>query len=111
MEPSPDRTDPGPRGLEQGSPGTSLLSKLEREELESRHRSAIRREKRHLFWMVLGISPAAVIPALGLLREGSLGLLVLLGVLVTVSQWASWTKASREAESLEQRLKRLPRGE
>jgi hypothetical protein len=82
----------------------SLLSALEREDLESRLETARRRERRHLLWMVLGISPAAVVPALGLLREGSLGLLVLLAVLVTATQWVSWTRASKEAEALEEEM-------
>lgn len=111
MEPPSELTDPGPKLPEERSPEASLLSRLDREELESRLRVTLRKEKRHLLWMVLGISPAAVIPAIGLLREGSLGLLVILGVLVSMTQWVSWTKASREAESIEKRLNRLPKGE
>jgi len=90
---------------------TMLLSALEREELEGQLRIALRKERRHLLWMVLGISPAAVLPAVGLLWEGNLGLLVLLGVLVTATQWVSWTRTSREAEAIENRLARLAEGD
>jgi aminoglycoside 6'-N-acetyltransferase len=85
----------------------TIAERLEREELEQQVHLARRKERRHLLWMVLGISPAAVIPALGLLREGSMGLLLLLVVLVTVSQIVSWTRASREAGRLERRLERM----
>ena len=57
--------------------------------------------------MVLGFSPAAILPALGLLREGRFDLLLLLGALVLVTQTYSWTKASREAERLENLLRRM----
>jgi hypothetical protein len=88
-------------------PGSSLVARLEREEMERRLEAVHRKEARHLFWMVMGISPAAILPALGLLREGSFGLLVLLAALVTISQWYSWTKASREAERLEKAIRLL----
>lgn len=104
MELPADPGDREPRDVEEGGSGTSLTSALEREDLERELQLALRKEKWHLIWMTLGISPAAVIPALGLLREGSFGLLILLGVLVTASQWVSWTRTSRKAEAIEEKL-------
>jgi hypothetical protein len=96
-----------PAGAQAGEPGSSVVARLELEDMERRLQAVRRKERRHLLWMVLGVSPAAILPALGLLREGNLGLLVLLGVLVTFSQWYSWTKASNEAERLEKAILRL----
>ena len=96
-----------PTGTQTGEPGSSVVAHLELEDMELTLQKVHRKEKRHLLWMVLGISPAAVLPALGLLREGSLGLLVILGVLVTFTQWYSWTKASKEAERLEKAIRQL----
>jgi hypothetical protein len=39
---------------------------------------------RHFFWAVLGLSPAAFLPMVGLLRGGGLVLAVVLGALVSV---------------------------
>ena len=94
-------------GADFGPPVPSANRSLEIEVLEENLRSVQRREKRHLLWMVLGISPAAVLPALGLLREGNIGLLLLLGVLVTGSEWFAWIRASHEAERLERKLREL----
>ncbi len=101
----------GPLPEEADLPASSLAHQLMLEELEGRLQAAHRREKRHLLWVVLGLSPAAVIPALGLLSEGSFGLFILLVVLVTASQLISWNLAAREAERLEKELSRLRHGE
>ena len=94
-------------GPESRRAGETLATQLEREELEHKVRLAHRKERRHLLWAVLGITPAAFIPALGLLREGRMGLLVLLMILVTGSQVVSWIRASREAGRLEKKLGRM----
>lgn len=84
---------------------SSVLARLELEELEEKLQRARRKERRHLLWTLLGFSPAAVLPALGLLREGSIGLLFLLAVLVTVSEGVAWARASRKAERLEEQCR------
>jgi methyltransferase (TIGR00027 family) len=96
-----------PTGPEESEPASSLIRRLELEDLEHRLDTVHRKEKRHLTWLVLGLSPAAAIPALGLLLEGRTGLLLLLLVLVAVSQLVSWNIAAREAERLENELHRL----
>jgi hypothetical protein len=87
--------------------GSAILRRIELEELEQRLRVVHRKERRHLLWMVLGISPTAILPSLGLLLEGRIGLLLLLSGLVAVSQAYAWVKASREAERLEKVHRKL----
>jgi hypothetical protein len=97
---------PDPEGT-----GSSLASRVEVEDLEGRVRLLRRKGRDHLLWTLLGISPAAIIPAFGLLLEGSTGLLALLGLLVTLTQGFAWVRVSREAESLEKRLRHLREGD
>jgi hypothetical protein len=105
---SHDLIPSNPQGL---GPGPSLALEVEKEDLETRLKIVKRKEKRHLLWTILGFSPGAAIPALGLMREGSTGLLLLLGGLVVVYQGYSWNKAAREAERLEKELHQLSEGE
>lgn len=79
--------------------------------MEKELRGVRRKANWHFVWTLIGISPAAVIPALGLIQEGSRGLLVLLGVLVTISQGYLGAKASRRAGDLEARLQELKEGQ
>lgn len=111
MKPPSDSTDLIPKGSQEPVPETSLASEVEKDDLAARLRIVRRKEKRHLLWTILGFSPGAAIPALGLMREGSTGLLLLLGGLVVVVQGYSWNKAAREAEKLEKQLLRLSEGE
>ena len=104
MGPPTDFSDEAPAG---GGLGPSLASKLQKEDLKERLKVVKRKEKRHLLWTILGFSPGAVIPALGLMREGNMGMLLLLGGLVGAYQWYSWTMAAREADALERRLRLL----
>ena len=97
----------GPSQTEVGESAASLVSRLELADLEQKLDTVHRREKRHLLWMVLGLSPAAALPAVGLLLEGSSDLLLLLIVLVSVFHTVSWNKAAREAERMEKELDRL----
>ena len=96
--------------VSEADPESAILRRLEIEELEERLLVVHRKEKRHLLWMVLGISPAATLPFLGLLVQGKIGLLFLLSALVAVSQAYSWTRASREAERLEKIHRELMEG-
>lgn len=103
LPPSPNR----PAAAPDEEAGSSFLHALEVDEMERRFETAQRKEKKHLLWMVLGLSPAAAIPALGLFLEGSSGLLLLLLGLVAVTQAVSWNRAAREAERLEAELRRF----
>ena len=87
--------------------GSSTLIESEVRDLERELRVLRRKANWHFVWTVLGLSPAALIPALGLLREGSFGLLFLLGVLVMVSQGYLGGKAARRAERVEKALENL----
>jgi hypothetical protein len=59
----------------------ALRSKVQdlEEALEARRRAT----HRHFLWAVLGLSPAAFLPMVGILRGGSLVLALVLGVLVS----------------------------
>jgi len=105
-------TDPGlKKGHSSGvSPGSPEIIASEVKDLEQELAVARRKANWHFVWTVLGVSPAAMIPALGLIREGSMGLLVLLAVLVTISQGYLGAKASRKAGDLEATLERLREG-
>jgi len=92
-------------------PASSSIIASEVSDLEQELRVVRRKARWHFVWIVLGISPAAIIPALGLIREGSRGLLALLAVLVTISQGYAGAKASKKAGELEATLKELKAGE
>jgi len=111
LKPPLDSNDLIPNNPPGVAPGPSLAQEVEKEDLETRLKIMKRTEKRHLLWIILGFSPGAAIPALGLLREGSTGLLLLLGGLFAVYQGYSWNRAAREAERLEKQLRQLSEGE
>jgi hypothetical protein len=104
MAPSSDSDDPNPADTDAGGLGPSFASKVQKQDLEERLQIVKRKEKRHLLWTVLGFSPGAVIPALGLMREGNPGMLLVLAGLVGAYQWYAWTMAAREADALEKKL-------
>jgi len=84
----------------------SLVSEVEREEIVRRIEKLRKKGARHLLWALLGVSPGALLPALGLMWEGSVELLLVLGVLVTLTQFYAWAKTGREAGDLRERLDR-----
>lgn len=71
---------------------------------------AQRRSKRHLMWALLGLSPAALIPFMGLLAEGSFGLIVVLVVLVLLVEGWRYVRAEKEASRLRAVVKLLEVG-
>jgi hypothetical protein len=85
----------------------SLVRQTEIREAAERVEAVRKKKRRHGLWALLGISPAAMLPAIGLLLEGSLGLLVLLGFLVTGTQGYAWMKSMKEEEEAEEALRRL----
>jgi len=94
----------------EGSAATLALEIRDRD-LELRIRAARRRERRSAVWAFLGISPAAIIPGLGLFLEHNFGLLILLGFLVTLTQLIRMGRAGGEARALESELGDLRAGE
>ena len=88
----------------------SLVSGVEKTDLEARLRIVRRKKNRHFLWTILGFSPGAAIPMLGLMREGNPGLVVLLSGLVVVVEGYSWYRAARETRRLEEELKLLSDG-
>ena len=68
---------------------------------------AQRKSRRHLRWALLGLSPAALIPFVGLLAEGSFGLIVVLVVLVLLVEGWRYLQAEKKASRLRAVVKLL----
>lgn len=62
---------------------------------------ARKKEARHFAFAVFGVSPAALIPFLGLALEGEGALLAVLCVMVVIVEGWRWFKAREEVRSLE----------
>ena len=107
MKPSATTPDPETTDLDEVPVGSSILLQSEIEDLERELRAVRRKERWHFVWALIGISPAALIPAIGLFREGSFGLVVLLALLVTISQLYLGVKASGKAARLKKALEGL----
>jgi hypothetical protein len=90
---------------------SAVLLRAKVEDLEEELRVVRKRERRHFTWALVGISPAALLPAIGLFLEGSFGLVVILVILVTFTQVYQGVMAGAEAARLEEALERLARGE
>jgi hypothetical protein len=90
---------------------SSAIRATEMKELEEELRGVRRKANWHFVWTLLGVSPGAIIPALGLMGEGSRGMLILLGVAVTISQGYMGAKASTRAKELETAIERLKEGD
>ena len=99
--------DPGSTGPVAKGSGSAAIELAEREDLERRLLAVRKKKNRHLLWAVLGLSPAALIPAIGLLVEGEMGLLMVLVVLVFLGQLYGLAKTSSEARKLEKELLQL----
>jgi hypothetical protein len=59
---------------------------------------------RHFIRCMLGVTPAAAIPVVGLALEGNVALLALLCVMVTFVEGWRWIRAGRLAKRLEREL-------
>ena len=68
-------------------------------------RLARRAETRHGMFALLGVSPAALLPVLGLLFEGSGALVVSLCILVVLTEGWKWMSSGREVKRLEALLR------
>ncbi|HSG09380.1 MAG TPA: DUF2007 domain-containing protein [Longimicrobiales bacterium] len=71
--------------------------------LEKAHKS----ELRHFLGCLLGATPAAIIPLVGLAARGEMALIALLTVLIVLSEGRKAVKASREVKRLEAALVQL----
>ena len=99
--------DPAPAHLSKVPAEASYIIQAEVEDLERELRAVRKKERWHFVWALTGLSPAALIPAIGLFREGSFGLVVLLALLVTVSQFFLGVKATGKAARLKKALEEL----
>ena len=104
---SPESEDSGSTAIDKVK---SAIDMAKREDLEQKLLAVRKKKNRHLLWAVLGISPAAIIPAIGLLVEGQGVLLMVLLVLVFLGQVYGWTKTSFEARKLDKELLELSGG-
>jgi hypothetical protein len=85
----------------------SLIVRAEIDDLERELRAVRRKERWHFVWALTGISPAALLPVIGLFREESFGLIVLLSFAVTISQFYLGVKALGKATRLKRSLEEL----
>ena len=92
------------------SEASSAVIQAEIEDLSKDLEKVRGKKRRHALWALLGLSPAALLPAIGLALEGSDGLLVLLVVLVVVSSTFAWAKNHLKEKELKDSIRRL-RGE
>lgn len=97
-----------PTGSDANHPRSTAVEAAVAEDLVRRLQAVRKKKDRHLFWAVVGITPAALIPAVGLLMEGNTGLVVVLLVLVLLGQAYGWVKAVLEAKELEEAIRQLP---
>lgn len=75
--------------------------RAERDDILEALAAARKAETRHALWCMLGVTPAAVIPLVGLALEGNVALMaVLCGLVVLVEGWR-WVAASRKVRGLE----------
>ena len=66
-----------------------------------------KKERWHFVWALTGVSPAALIFALGLVLHGNYGLVIPLFLLVAISQFYLGAKAAGKAASLKRALEDL----
>ena len=85
--------------------------RAERADVVEELRAARKAEMRHLVWCMIGITPAAVIPFVGLALEGNVALMALLCVLVVFVEGWRWILAGRRVKALEMELTRLDAGD
>ncbi len=109
LHPAPEEGDalstevrPGPAPT--ATPPLAPLQEADRRDLTERLTAARKAEVRHFIRCMLGVTPAAVIPVVGLALEGNVALLALLCVLVTLVEGWRWIRAGRLVKRLEGEL-------
>lgn len=100
---------PGALAGTRASPARRLspLQRAERRDLEERLKAARKAEVRHFIRCMLGVTPTAVIPIVGLALEGNVALLALLCVLIVLVEGWRWIAAGRQAQQIQLALVRL----
>jgi hypothetical protein len=88
-------------------PGPSAVVQSEIEDLKRELKATRRKSRMHFMWLLLGISPGAILPALGLLGEGRTDLLVIFLIMVAASQLYLGMKAATKMDRLKARLNEL----
>ena len=105
--PSATPPDPEPTHLQKVPDESSIILQAEVEDLERELRAVRRKERWHFVWALTGMSPAALIPAMGLFLDGNYGLVVPFVLLVTISQFYLGVKAAGKASRLKKALEDL----
>jgi hypothetical protein len=111
MKPSATPATPEPTDLKEGHRGQSAIFQAEVEDLERELRAVRKKERWHFVWALTGVSPAALIPAMGLVLRGNFGLVVPFVLLVTISQFYLGVKAAGKAARLKKALRDLREAE
>jgi hypothetical protein len=100
---------PGRTVLPAASP-LSPMQQADHRDLTERLAAARKAEVRHFIRCMLGVTPTAVIPIVGLALEGNVALLALLCVLVVLVEGWRWIRAGRLVKRIEMELAELAEG-
>jgi len=87
----------------------SGVARADREDLTERLRAARKAEVRHFIRCMLGMTPTAVIPVVGLALEGNVALIALLCVLVVFVEGWKWIRAGKLVKRLQAEIATLER--
>jgi hypothetical protein len=105
----------GPPGSDRAAPPSlrplSPVQQADRQDITERLEAARKAEVRHFIRCMLGVTPTAVIPIVGLALEGNVALLALLCVLVVLVEGWRWIAAGRDVRRLEDALALLEGGQ
>ncbi len=113
LEEEPGAADaaPGASGSDRAAPPAlrplSHLQESDRRDLTERLEAARKAEVRHFIRCMLGVTPTAVIPIVGLALEGNVALLALLCVLVVLVEGWKWIRSGRLVKRLQGELAKL----
>ena len=104
MKPPATPPAPAPTHIEEIPKGQSAIVQAEVDDLERELRTVRKKERWHFVWALTGMSPAVLIPAIGLFLDGYYGLVVPFVLLVTISQFYLGVKAAGKAARLKRAL-------
>jgi hypothetical protein len=107
MKSSATPATPEPTNLEEIPRGQSAIIQAEVKDLERELRAVRKKERWHFVWALTGVSPAALIPAMGLFLHGNYGLVVPFLLLVAISQFYLGVKAAGKAARPKRALEEL----
>lgn len=92
------------------APPLPPAERADRDDLVEALAAARKAEVRHAVRCMIGVTPAAVIPLVGLALEGNVALMVLLCVLVVFVEGWRWIAAGRKVRRLEAALAEVEEG-